>query len=215
MAPFEALYGKRCRTPLCWYQDGVNVLVGPELLQQTTEKIKLIQDRMKASQSRQKSYTDRRRKPLEFEAGDHVFLRVSPIIEIGRAIKAKKLIARFAGPYQIIRRVGPVAYELALPPLLANLHNVFHVSQLKKYILDPNHMIEPNEIQIREDLSYEVIPVRIEDIRVKQLRGKEIPLVKVLWSSVTGDTTWELEDKMRELYPALFSDTSDDNGDQN
>ena len=91
MAPYEALYGRRCRTPLCWQQDGESVVLGPEFLQQTTERVRVIQDRMRATQSRQKSYTDKRRRPLEFEVGDHVFLRVTPTAGIGRALKSRKL----------------------------------------------------------------------------------------------------------------------------
>ena len=109
MAPYEALYGRRCRTPLCWYQDGELVVVGPELLRQTTKKVKLIQERMKASQSRQKSYADKRRRPLEFAVGDHVFLRITPTTGVGRAICSRKLSLKFIGPYQILRRIGPVA----------------------------------------------------------------------------------------------------------
>ena len=103
-------------------------MVGPELLRQTTEKVKLIQERMKASQSRQKSCADQRRRPLEFELGDHVFLRITPTTGVGRVIRSKKLSPKFIGPYHILRRIGPVAYEIALPPPLSNLHSVFHVS---------------------------------------------------------------------------------------
>ena len=101
IAPYEALYGRKCRTPLCWYQDGETVLVGPKLIQQTTEKVKQIQDRMKASQSRQKSYADKRRKPLEFVAGDHVFMRVTPTKGVGRAIQCLSCITAkkvYSGP---------------------------------------------------------------------------------------------------------------------
>jgi len=146
MAPYEALYGRRCRTPLCWYQDGETVLVGPELLEQTTEKVRMVRDRMLASQSRQKAYADRRRRPLEFAAGDHVFLRVTRTTGVGRALRSKKLSPKFLGPYQITRRIGPVAYEIALPPQLANLHPVFHVSQLRKYVFDPTHVLEAEDI---------------------------------------------------------------------
>ena len=128
MAPYEALYGRRCRTPLCWYQDGEAFVLGPQFLQQTTSKIKLIQDRMRATQNRQKSYADKRRRPLEFNEGDHVFLRVTPTTGIGRVLKSRKLTLRFIGPYQITRRIEAAAYEIALPPHLSNLHNVFHVS---------------------------------------------------------------------------------------
>ena len=205
MAPYEALYGRRCRTPLCWYQDGESVVVGPELLRQTTEKVKLIQERMKASQSRQKSYADQRRRPLEFESGDHVFLRITPTTGVGRAIRQKKLSPRFIGPYQILRRIGPVAYEIALPPPLTNLHSVFHVSQLRKYVPDPSHVLEMEDLQIRGDLTVEVQPVGLGDVQLRQLKGKSIRLVQVIWDRRTGDFTWELEDNVRKSYPHLFS----------
>jgi hypothetical protein len=204
MAPYEALYGRKCQTPLCWYQDGESIMFGPEIVQQTTEKVKQIREKMKVAQSRQKSYSDRRRRPLEFQEGEHVFLRVTSTTGVGRAIKARKLTPKFIGPYQIIRRIGPVAYQIALPPFLSNIHNVLHVSQLRKYVPDPSHIIEPDEVPLKENLSYETSPVRIEDRRIKQLRGKQIFLVKVLWDQVTGDSTWELEDNMRLQYPYLF-----------
>ena len=202
MAPFEALYGRRCRTPVCWYETGESLVLGPELVRETTEKVKVIREKMKASQSRQKSYHDKRRKDLEFEAGDHVFLRVTPMTGVGRALKSKKLTPRFIGPYQITERVGNVAYRMALPPNLSNLHDVFHVSQLRKYIADPSHVIQPDDVEVRDNLTVETMPVRIEDREVKTLRGKEINLVKVVWFGATGESlTWELEDKMRESYP--------------
>jgi len=212
MAPYEALYGRRCRTPLCWYQDGESVVVGPELLRQTTEKVKLIQERMKASQSRQKSYADQRRRPLEFEPGDHVFLRITPTTGAGRVIRQKKLSPRFVGPYQILRRVGPVAYEIALPPPLANLHPVFHVSQLRKYVPDPSHVLEMEDMQIRGDLTVEVQHVGLGDVQMRQLNGKSIRLVQVIWNKRTSDSTWELEEDVRKSYPHLFSGKSQFSG---
>ncbi|XP_068483226.1 uncharacterized protein [Phaseolus vulgaris] len=160
---------------------------------------------MKASQSRQKSYADQRRKPLEFAVGDHVFMRVTPTKGVGRAIRSRKLSPKFIGPYQILRKIGPVAYEIALPPQLANLHNVFHVSQLRKYIPDPSHVLEVDNVQIKDNLSFEAKPVRIEDHQSKQLRGKTINMVKVVWDDKSGDSTWELEETIRETYPYLFS----------
>jgi len=150
MTPYEALYGWRCRTPLCWYQDGETVLVGPKLLEQTTENVRLVRNRMQASQSRQKAYADRMRWPLEFEAGDHMFLRVTRTTGVGRALRSKKLSPKFLGPYQISRRIGLMAYEIALPPQLENLHPVFHVSQLRKYVFDPSHVLEAEDVQIRD-----------------------------------------------------------------
>lgn len=130
MAPFEALYGRKCRTPLCWHETGESVVLGPELVRETTEKVKLIREKMKASHSRQKSYHYKRRKDLEFSAGDHVFFRVTPVTGVGRALKSKKLTPRFIGPYQILDRIGKVAYRAALTPNLSNSHDIFHVSQL-------------------------------------------------------------------------------------
>jgi len=101
-----------------------------------------------------------------------------------------------------------VAYEIALPPHLANLHNVFHVSQLRKYIPDPNHVLEVDNVQIKDNLSFEAKPVRIEDQQSKQLRGKTISMVKVVWDDRSGDSTWELEETIRETYPYLFSGKS-------
>ena len=97
-------------------------------MQETTEKVKMIQEKMKASQSRQKSYHDKRRKDIEFQVGDHVFLRVNPVTVVGRALKCWKLTPRFVGSFEIVEKVGVVAYQIALPPLLSNLHDVFHVS---------------------------------------------------------------------------------------
>jgi len=188
MAPYEALYGRRCGTPLCWYQDGEAILVGPELLEQTTKKVRMVRNRMQASHSRQKTYADRRRRPLEFAAGDHVFLRVTRTTGVGRALPSRKLSPKFLGPYQITRRFGPVAYEIALPLQLANLYPVFHVSQLRKYVFDPAHVLEAEDIQIREDLIVEVPPIGLEDSKVEERRGKVVSLVKVIWDQRTGDS---------------------------
>ena len=205
MAPFEALYGRKCRTPICWYETGESVVLGPELVRETTEKVKLIREKMKASQSRQKSYHDKRRKDLEFSAGDHVFLRVTPVTGVGRALKSKKLTPRFIGPYQILDRVGKVAYRVALPPNLSNLHDVFHVSQLRKYVPDPSHVVQMDDVQVRDNLTVETKPIRIDAREVKVLRGKEIELVKVVWLGAAGESmTWELESKMKDSYPELF-----------
>ncbi|XP_006603152.1 uncharacterized protein [Glycine max] len=160
---------------------------------------------MRVAQSRQKSYYDKRRKDLEFAIDDHVFLRVTPWTGVGRALKSRKLTPRFIGPFEILKRVGPVAYQVALPPSFSNLHSVFHISQLKKYVHDSSHVIELDNVQVKENLTYETQPLRIDDRMVKQLREKEIPLVKVVWGSASGeDATWELEGKMRDAYPTLF-----------
>ncbi|XP_004514621.1 uncharacterized protein [Cicer arietinum] len=117
----------------------------------------------------------------------------------------QKLTPRFIGPYQILKRHGNVACQIALPPSLSNLHSVFHVSQLRNYIFDPSHVIESNKVQIKENLTFETLPLRIEDQKTKELRGKTISLVKVVWGGATGESaTWEVQIQMRDSYPELF-----------
>lgn len=165
----------------------------------------MIRDKLQIAQSRQKSYADQRRRPLEFEEGDHVFLRVTPTIGIGRVVKAKKLSPRYMGPFQILHRVGPVAYQLALPPSLSGLHDVFHVSQLKKYIPNPFQPLSYDTIPLRPNLTFQPMPVQVVDHSLKTLRNKTIPMVKVIWEGSTPEeATWELEEDMRKEYSYLF-----------
>ncbi|KAL0541606.1 hypothetical protein IC582_021659 [Cucumis melo] len=142
MAPFEALYGKCCRSPVCWGEVGKQRLMGPELVQSTNEAIQKIRLRMHTAQSRQKSYADVRRKDLEFEVGDKVFLKVAPMRGVLRFERRGKLSPRFVGPFEILERIGPVVYRLALPPSLSTVHDVFHVSILRKYVPDPSHVVD-------------------------------------------------------------------------
>ncbi|KAL0559345.1 hypothetical protein IC582_003954 [Cucumis melo] len=181
MAPFEALYGKCCRSPVCWDEVGEQRLMGPELVQSTNEAIQKIRSRMHTAQSRQKSYADVRRKDLEFEVGDKVFLKVAPMRGVLRFERRGKLSPRFVGPFEILERIGPVAYRLALPPSLSTVHDVFHVSMLRKYVPDPSHVVDYEPLEIDENLSYVEQPVEVLAREVKTLRNKEIPLVKVLW----------------------------------
>ena len=160
---------------------------------------------MKAAQSRQKSYANNRRRALQFAVNDKVFLKVSPTKGIQRFGVKGKLSPKFIGPFDVLRRIGEVAYELALPPSLAKVHNVFHVSQLRKYIHDPSHILAHEPLQIDEHLAFEERPLRILDTRVKQLRNSNIPLVKVLWSNHgVEEATWEKEIDMKARYPQLF-----------
>ncbi|XP_019431068.1 PREDICTED: uncharacterized protein LOC109338318 [Lupinus angustifolius] len=128
MAPYEALYGRKCRTPLCWFEAGDNIVLEPDVVQQTTEKIRLIRENMKTAHSRQKSYYDIRKTPLRFKKGDHVFMRVVPTNGIGRVLKS-----------------------------------------FRKYISDPSHVIEPDPIQLKDNLTFETLPLRIADRSVKTL----------------------------------------------
>ena len=182
--------------------------MGHELVQQAVEKIQLIKDRLRAAQSRQKSYADNRRRKLEFQVGDHVFLKVSPSKGISRFGIRGKLNPRYVGPFEILERIGEVAYRLALPPSLAGVHNIFHVSMLKKYLLDPSHIMELEPVQARKDLSYEEYPIRIVDHKEQVLRRHNIPYVKVQWSRHSErEATWELEEEMKQKYPQLFETT--------
>ncbi|KAL6324088.1 hypothetical protein AAG906_006359 [Vitis piasezkii] len=208
MTPFEALYGRKCRSPICWNDVGERKLLGPELVQLTVEKVALIKEKLKAAQSRHKSYADHRRRDLEFEVGDHVFLKVSPMKSVMRFGRKGKLSPRFVGPFEILERVGTLAYKVALPPSLSKIHNVFHVSTLRKYIYDPSHVVELEPIQISEDLTYEEVPVQIVDVMDKVLRHVVVKLVKVQWSNHSiREATWELEEEMREKHPQLFQDS--------
>lgn len=163
------LYGKRCRTFLCWYDSGESNVLGPEIVHQTTDKVKVIQDKIKASQSRKKSHHNKKREDLEFQDDDHVFLRVTPMTGVGRTLKSKKLTPCFIGLYQITQRIEAVSYRTALPPSLSNLHDVFHVSQLRKYVHDHSHVIQMDDVQVCGNLTIEATPIRIVDREVKQL----------------------------------------------
>ena len=149
------------------------------MVDQTTEAIKVIRQRMKTAQSRQKSYADKRRRPLEFEIGSKVFLKISPMKGVTRFRKRGKLNSRFIGPFEILERIGKVSYQLALPPAMSGVHDVFHVSMLRKYVHDPSHILQHPEVEYAPKDREEVRPVRILDARDKQLRNKTIRLVKV------------------------------------
>ena len=141
MDPFEALYGRKCRTSVCWDEVGERRLIGPELVQITLDKIQIVRDRLKITRDIQKSYADKRCRDLQFKVGDRVFLKVSPWKGVLRFERRGKLRPRYIGPYEIIARVGPIEYRLDLPPELSKVHNVFHVSMLRKYIPDPSHVL--------------------------------------------------------------------------
>ncbi|KAL0546388.1 hypothetical protein IC582_016296 [Cucumis melo] len=175
MAPFEALYGKCCRSPVSWDEVGEQRLMDPELVQSTNEAIQKIRSRMQTTQSRQKSYADVRRKDLEFNVGDKVFLKVAPMKGVLRFERKGKLSPCFVGSFEILERIGPVAYRLALPPSLSVVHDVFHVSMLRKYVPDPSHVVDYEPLEIHENLSYTEQPVEVLAREVKMLRNREIP----------------------------------------
>ncbi|GJX25978.1 putative reverse transcriptase domain-containing protein [Tanacetum coccineum] len=206
--PFEALYGQKCRSPVIWTEVGESQLIGPELVQETTEKIFQIKERLKTARSRQKSYADMRRKPLEFKVGDRVLLKVSPWKGVVRFGKKGKLAPRYVGPFEIVECVGPVAYRLKLPQELSCVHDTFHVSNLKKCLPETDVQVPLDEIEIDENLRFVKEPIEIVERDVKKLKRRRIPLVKVRWNSWQGaEYTWEREDQFRKKYPHLFSET--------
>ncbi|GKC66276.1 hypothetical protein Tco_1098874, partial [Tanacetum coccineum] len=176
-APFEALYGRKCRTPIAWAVVGESQLIRPEIVQETTDKIVQIKERLKTTRDRQKSYTDNRRKPLEFSVGD-----------------------------KVVERAGPVAYRLRLPQELVGIHDMFHLSNLKKCLADVNLHVPLKEIKIEDKLRFVEEPIEIMDHEVKKLKRSWIPIVKVHWNSRRGPKfTWEQEDEMKRKYSQLFA----------
>jgi hypothetical protein len=167
MSPFEALYGRKCRTPLYWDQTGERQLFGPEIIQEAEEQVQQIRENLRTAQSRQKSYADTRRRLLEFKEGD---FKVSPLRGMKRFKVKGKLSPRFIGPFLILKRVGEVAYQLELPDHLADVHDVFHVSQLKKCLRVPEEQLSMEDLSVQEDLTYAEYPIKILDT-LPELQG--------------------------------------------
>jgi hypothetical protein len=202
MAPFEALYGQKCRTPLSWSETGERKIFGPDLVIEAEDKVKVIQVNLKTVQSRQKSYADRRRKPLQFQVGDFVYLRVSPTKGVQHFGIKGKLAPRYVGPFEILKICGPVAYKIRLPSQLAAIHDVFHIFQLKKCIKVPTKIVETRAIEIEPDLSYTEQPIQILDTKERVTRRKKIKMYKILWDHHTEEeATWETESYLQRNFP--------------
>jgi hypothetical protein len=205
MSPFQALYGRSCRTPLQWDQLGEKQVFGPDILLEAKENIKMVRENLKIAQSRQQSYADTRRRELSFEIGDFVYLKVSPIRGVRRFRVKGKLAPRYVGLYQILARRGEVAYQLNLPEGLSAVHDVFHVSQLKKClrVLEEQLLVEGLEVQ--EDLTYIEKPAQILETADRVTRRKTIRMCKVRWSHHSEEeATWEREDDLMAKYPEHF-----------
>ncbi|GJW29776.1 putative reverse transcriptase domain-containing protein [Tanacetum coccineum] len=204
--PFEALYGRKCRSPIYWTEVGDSQLTGPEIIHETTEKIIQIKKRIQAARDRQKSYTDRRSKPLEFQVGDKVMLKVSPWKGVIRFGKRGKLNPRYIGPFKVLAKVEIVAYRLELPGQLSRIHSTFYVSNLKKCFSDELLVITLDEIQIDDKLHFIEELVEIMDREVKHLKDSRILIVKVRWNSRRDpEFTWEREGQMLKKYPHIFA----------
>ncbi|GKC92318.1 putative reverse transcriptase domain-containing protein [Tanacetum coccineum] len=180
-APFEALYGRKCRSPIMWAEAGESQLIGPD-------------------------YADKRRKPLELSVGDFVLLKVSPWKGVVRFRKKGKLAPRFVRPFEIIKKVGLVAYRLRLPEELNGVHDTFHVSNLKKCLADPTLQVPLDEIQVDVKLNFVEEPLEILEREFNKLKRSRIAIVKVRWNSKhRPEFTWEREYQMKLKYPHLFS----------
>nr|GEW88579.1 putative reverse transcriptase domain-containing protein [Tanacetum cinerariifolium] len=205
-APFEALYGQKCRSPVCWAEVRDVQLTRPEIIHETIEKIMQIHQRLQAARDRQRIYANIRRKPLEFQVGDRVMLKVVPRKGVILFGKQGKLNPRYIGPFKILEQIGLVAYKPELPKELSNVHNTFHVSNLKKCLSDESLVIPIKELQFNDKLNFVEEPIEIMDREIKQLRQSRIPIVKVRWDFKRGpEFTWECEDEIRVKYPHLFS----------
>nr|GEY22926.1 reverse transcriptase domain-containing protein [Tanacetum cinerariifolium] len=208
-ASFEALYWRKCRSPIYWAEVGDRQLTWPEIIHETTEKIVQIKSRIQAARDRQKSYADVTRKPLEFQLGDKVMFKVSPWKGVIRFGKRGKLNPRYIEPFKILARVGTVAYQLELLEQLSRVHSTFHVSKLKKSMADEPLAIPLDEIQVDKKLNFIEEPVEIMDREVKRLKQSCILIVKVHWNSRRGhEFTWEREDQMQKKYPYLFPNSA-------
>ncbi|WVZ52417.1 hypothetical protein U9M48_003473 [Paspalum notatum var. saurae] len=209
ISPFQALYGRWCRTPLHWDQPGEKQLFGPEIIEAAERQVRMIRENLRIAQTRQKSYADHRQRDLKFVVGDYVYLKVSPIRGLRRFKVNEKLAPRYIGPFKIIERKGEVAYQLELPDRLSGVHDVFHVSQLKKCLRVPEEQLQVDDLNVQDDLTYTEYPVQILETAERTTRNRVIKMCKVKWSHHTAkEATWEREDDLRADYPELFASQS-------
>jgi hypothetical protein len=178
---------------------------GPELIQEAGEQVRIIRENLRVAQTRQRSYADNRRRPLEFEERNHVYLKVSPLHGMRRFKIKDKLSPHFIGPFRVFRRVGEMAYQLELSDNLCDVHNVFHVSQLKKCLRVPEEQLPMEELSVQGDLTYTEYPIKILDTLTRVTRNKVIKMCKVQWSHHGEDeAAWEREEELRIDFP-IFS----------
>jgi hypothetical protein len=202
MAPFEVLYGRRCRTPLNWIEPGEKVIFGPNIIEAAESIVHRIQENLKPAKSCQETSANKRCRPLELEDGNHVYLRVSPMKGMKRFGVKGKLAPRYITSFPIVEKCGTVAYKLDLPPSLAGVHDIFHVSQLKKCLKAPVNIVLPEVTLLEADLSYPEHPIKVLDQKDRVTRHKTIKFFKIQWSNHSKEeATWEIEDFLRSCHP--------------
>src|ERR1041385_2073298 len=204
-APFEVLYGRKCRTPLNWSETGERQLFGPDVIQEAEDRVKIVREHLKAAQSRQKVYYDKRHRGVAFQVGDWAYLRVSPMRGTHRFGIKGKLAPRFVGPFGILETRGPLAFRLELPKSLSMVHDMFHMSQLKKCFKQPEQAVDLGEIQLSADFSYSERPVCVLETSERKTRNKTFKFMKVQRAHHSKKkATWEREDHLRSEYPEFF-----------
>jgi hypothetical protein len=181
-SPFEALYGQKCRTPLYWDQIGERQMFGPDIVEEAEQLVQQVRENLRVAQTHQKSYADVHRRDLTFAVGDHVYLKVAPMRGIRRFNVRGKLAPRYIGPFKVLERKGEVAYRLGLPPNLSEVHDVFHVSQLKKCLRVPEEQAPLEGLDVQEDLTYTEHPMKILETSERVTRNKKIKMCRVQWS---------------------------------
>ncbi|XP_075504478.1 uncharacterized protein LOC142541914 [Primulina tabacum] len=210
MAPYEAVYGRKCRSSIYWDEVGERAELGPDIVSQTAELVVKIRDRKNINQSRQKSYVDKRRRDLKFAVGDNVFVKVTPMRGVIGFGKKGKLSPRYIWPFEILERVGTLAYRVAMPLNLAGVHNVFHISMVRKYMLNLSHVMNFEPLQLTPNQTFEERPTQISDRYERRLWNKVIQMVKVKWLNHSEeDDTWETEAEMRSHYPQRFGNKTE------
>jgi hypothetical protein len=202
MASFKTLYGRQCRTPLNWIEPGEKAIFGPDIVVEAEVTVCHIQENLKATKLRQESYANKRHRPLQFEVGDHVYLKVSPMKGVKRFGVKGNLSPCYIGPFPILWKCGKVAYKLELPPSLARGHDIFHVSLLKKCLKAPVDVVLSKVAPLEADLTYPEHPIKILDQKSHVTRRKMIKFYKIQWSNHTEEeATWESEDFLHSRHP--------------
>ena len=200
------MYGRKCRTPLYWDQIGEKQLFGPKIIDDAEQMVQAVRENLRIAQSRHKSYADGKRRDLTFSVGDYVYLKVSPMRGIRRFNVKGKLAPRYVGPFKVLERKGEVAYRLELPLSLSGVHDVFHISQLKRCLRVPEEQAPLDGVDVQEDLTYTEHPVKILETSERVTRNKRIRMCRVQWSHHSeAEATWEREDELMKTYPDLFA----------